>query len=105
MSPAGQQEGRIRPGLTAAVALAAAIASGACDSPARVKPWRHAPDPADEASRAPRSAALAQDEAGVAIRGQRAHTLRIHVDAEVRALNPLVSPSLWTRRIAVGPVF
>ena len=105
MSPAGQQEGRIRPGLTAAIAAAAAVAYGACDSPARVKPWRHAPDPADEASRAPRSAALAHDEAGVAIRGERAHTLRVHVDAEVRALNPLVSPSLWTRRITLGPVF
>ncbi|HSK01105.1 MAG TPA: hypothetical protein VK932_07680, partial [Kofleriaceae bacterium] len=44
------------------VALLAALA--ACDSPARVKPWRHAPDPTAEAARVPGSPALAAGSAG-----------------------------------------
>ena len=69
------------------IALSACLI--ACESPARVKPWRHAPDPVDEAAREPRSPVLAAIDNGEAIRGRRAHTLRVHVDAEPRSLNPI----------------
>ncbi len=93
--------------LTQANRLAVAlVALAACDgTPARVKPWRHAPDPLAIAERAPRSAALAKDVDDHAVRERRRHTLRIHMDAEPRGLHPLLSPSVWTRRIMVGPVF
>src|SRR6185436_2504608 len=40
------------------VAVSSAALMIACDSPARVKPWRHAPDPTTEAARAPASPVL-----------------------------------------------
>ncbi|MGE0870895.1 MAG: ABC transporter substrate-binding protein [Kofleriaceae bacterium] len=75
-----------------------------CDSPARVKPWRHAPDPTAEAAHAPVSPALA-NAGSVDVRAARDHTLRIHLDAEPGRLSPVVSPSLWAKRITVGPIF
>lgn len=80
------------------------IAAFACESPARVKPWRHAPDPTEEAARAPRSAVL-DVAAEQVVHGARAHTLRIHVDAEPGRLSPIVAPSLWARRITLGTIF
>lgn len=77
----------------------------ACDSPARVKPWRHAPDPTSEAARAPASPALSEISTEADVRAARGHTLRIHVDAEPGRLNPLVSPTVWARRITLGTVF
>jgi peptide/nickel transport system substrate-binding protein len=53
----------------------------------------------------PRSAALVREEDDLAVRARRAHTLRIHMDAEPRSLNPLLAPSQWTRRAVVGTVF
>lgn len=86
--------------------LVGILALAACDgTPARVKPWRHAPDPIALAERAPRSAALRKDEDDLAVREARRHTLRIHVDAEPRSLHPLLAPSVWSRRILLGPVF
>ncbi|MEJ7598590.1 MAG: ABC transporter substrate-binding protein [Kofleriaceae bacterium] len=76
-----------------------------CDSPARPKPWRHAPDPTAEAARAPSSPALADVSSEAEIRAARKHTLRIHVDAEPGRLNPLVAPTVWGRRITLGTVF
>jgi peptide/nickel transport system substrate-binding protein len=70
-----------------------------------VKPWRHAPDPTAEAARAPGSPALADVSSGADIRAARNHTLRIQLDAEPSRLNPLVSPTLWGRRITLGTVF
>ena len=81
------------------------IALVACESPARVKPWRHAPDPTAAAARAPGSPALADLTNGAEVRAARGHTLRIHVDAEPGRLNPLVAPSVWARRITLGTVF
>ena len=81
------------------------IALAACESPARVKPWRHAPDPTTEAARAPGSPALADISNEAEVRAARGHTLRIHVDAEPGRLNPLVAPSVWARRITLGTVF
>jgi peptide/nickel transport system substrate-binding protein len=76
----------------------------ACDSPARTKPWRHAPDPTEEAARAPRSHVL--DVAGeTPSRAARAHALRIHVDAEPGRLSPILAPSVWARRITMGTIF
>jgi peptide/nickel transport system substrate-binding protein len=89
----------------ALVALAAALWAG-CDSPARVKPWRHAPDPIGEAARAPGSPLLADATGGSPeARAGRPHTLRIHVDAEPGRLSPILSPSQWARRITLGTIF
>ncbi len=77
----------------------------ACDSPARVKPWRHAADPSAEAAKAPGSPALADVSTDAEVRAARGHTLRIQLDAEPGRLNPLVSPSTWGRRITLGTVF
>lgn len=76
-----------------------------CDSPARVKPWRHAPDPTAEAANAPGSPALADRAAEADARAGRGHTLRIHVDADPGRLNPLVAPTVWGRRISHGTIF
>ncbi|HTR52276.1 MAG TPA: ABC transporter substrate-binding protein [Kofleriaceae bacterium] len=88
------------------VAAAAALAAlGACDSPARVKPWRHAPDPTAVADQAPTSPALTEEPSESEVRAARDHTLRIHVDAEPGRLSPIVSPSRWARHILLGTVF
>ncbi len=79
--------------------------TSSCESPARVKPWRHAPDPTAEAANAPGSPALVDVSTGAEIRAARKHTLRIQLDAEPGRLNPLVSPTLWGRRITLGTVF
>src|SRR5688572_897025 len=101
-----QQDDRARAALTVAigVAIAAAAAVG-CESPARVKPWRHAPDPIAEAANAPGSPALADVSAESEVRAARGHTLRIQLDAEPGRLNALVNPTMWARRILIGPVF
>jgi ABC-type transport system substrate-binding protein len=95
------------PQVTALAALLGCLSG--CDSPARVKPWRHAPDPTAEAALAPGSPALAAGSAGApdaaGARAARGQTLRIHVDAEPGRLNPLVSPTVWGRRITHGTVF
>jgi ABC-type transport system substrate-binding protein len=87
------------------VGVAIAIVLCACDSPARVKPWRHAPDPTAEAANAPGSPVLAEVPAEADVHAQRPHTLRIHMDAEPGRLTPILSPSLWARRITLGTVF
>jgi len=85
------------------VALGAALVG--CDSPARVKPWRHAPDPTSE----PRAQGSAQSAPGEPIGDAelkaRAHTLRVHVDADPGRLTPIVAPSAWARRITLGTIF
>ena len=86
------------------VAVLAGILA-ACESPARVKPWRHAPDPTSEAAGVPSSPILADRAGEPDIRANRAHTLRIHLDVEPGRLNPLVAPTLWGRRITLGPIF
>ena len=88
----------------AVLAVAVAVCVG-CESPARVKPWRHAPDPTAEAAKAPGSPALVDVSAGGDIRAARPHTLRIQLDAEPGRLHPVVSPTLWGRRITLGTVF
>lgn len=85
--------------------VAAVVAAAACESPARVKPWRHAPDPTTEADRAPGSPALADVSSGGEVRAARAHTLRIQLDAEPGRLHPILSPTIWGRRITLGTVF
>src|SRR5215510_6447480 len=85
-------------------ALVAAAVVWGCDSPARVKPWRHAPDPTREAEHPPGSPALA-DPGEPDVHAARGHTLRIHVEAEPGRLTPLVAPSAWARRITLGTIF
>jgi peptide/nickel transport system substrate-binding protein len=91
--------------ICALLALTSAMAPG-CDCRApRGKPWRHEADPKSLANAEPRSPALARDEATSAVLAERDHTLRVHMDAEPRALNPLVAPSVWARRVTMGTVF
>ena len=80
------------------VGVIAALALFACDSPARVKPWRHAPDPTAEAANAPALAGPVRGRRATAdVHAARGHTLRIHIDAEPGRLTP--DP----RAVAVGP--
>jgi ABC-type transport system substrate-binding protein len=85
--------------------LLACSVFAACDSPARVKPWRHAPDPTKEAAAAPVSPVLAEAPSEADVHAARGHTLRIHVDAEPGRLSPIVAPTVWGRRIVMGTVF
>src|SRR5258706_4447649 len=77
----------------------------ACDSPARVKPWRHAPDPTAEAARAPGSPVLAEVPSEAALLSARPHTLRILMDADPGRLTPIVEPSLLVKRSTIGTIF
>jgi len=87
------------------VGVLGVVGLAGCESPARVKPWRHAPDPTSEAGNVPGSPALADASSESEVRAARGHTLRIHLDAEPGRLSPLLSPSIWSRRILLGPVF
>jgi peptide/nickel transport system substrate-binding protein len=84
--------------------IAATINGCDCQAP-RGKPWRHEPDPTTQAAAQPGSPALAKDPHVSDVITNRPHTLRVHVDAEPRALNPLIAPSVWARRITMGTVF
>ncbi len=98
----------VRKGAQVSVLLAVTSACAgllSCDSPARVKPWRHAPDPTTEAARAPASPVLAGAPDEAAVLAERPHTLRIHMDADPGRLSPVIEPSLWARRILIGNVF
>jgi peptide/nickel transport system substrate-binding protein len=86
------------------VALAAAIPGCDCTAP-RGKPWRHDPDPESLAAAEPRSPALVRETITSEVLANRDHTLRVQMDAEPRALNPLISPNVWARRITMGTVF
>ena len=86
-------------------ALAVAVVAIACESPARVKPWRHAPDPVGEGEHAPASPTLAEVAGEPELKAARPHTVRVHLDAEPGRLTPLVAPSQWARRITLGTVF
>jgi peptide/nickel transport system substrate-binding protein len=89
-----------------ALVVGVLVAAG-CDSPARVKPWRHAPDPTAEAKAEPASHVL-ENLAGQSdgeLRANRPHTLRVDIDAEPGRLTPLVDPSVWARRITLGTIF
>ncbi|MEZ4367125.1 MAG: ABC transporter substrate-binding protein [Kofleriaceae bacterium] len=86
--------------LVGALALAAA-----CDRTPRVKPWRHAPDPTATAPRDGGGPTADVNAPAEDIARARGHTLRIAMDAQPRQQNPLVSPSLWNRRVLLGPVY
>ena len=87
-----------------ALLVLAAIPACDCTTP-RGKPWRHEPDPASLAAAEPRSPALVRDQAATAVLAERDHTLRVQMESEPRTLNPLVSPTVWARRITMGTVF
>jgi len=90
--------------ILATLAIGAGVPGCDCTAP-RGKPWRHEPDPRSLAASQPPSKALARDEATSTVLASRDHTLRIHMDAEPRALNPLIAPSVWARRVTMGTVF
>lgn len=96
----------LRPGSTAAIAALALVAMASCEgAPARSKPWRHAQDPEIMASAQTRSEVAAAEAARLETRRRRAHTMRIHMDAQTRHLNPMTTPTVWTMRVAADTVF
>jgi peptide/nickel transport system substrate-binding protein len=86
---------------------ALAVALCACQgSPARSKPWRHQPgDGSGEITAEPVSSVLKAEKVRVEAHKNRAHTLRIHMDARPLHLNPMVTPTEWGRRIVMDTVF
>jgi peptide/nickel transport system substrate-binding protein len=89
-----------------AIALLAVTLGCGCEcAPARSKPWRHAPDPDEVAARQPSSATVAAEAENLDTKRRRSHTLRIHVDSRPRHLNPMISPSVWTLRVAADTIF
>jgi peptide/nickel transport system substrate-binding protein len=90
--------------VVATLAVVGSLTLG-CDASARVKPWRHAPDPTTEAAHAPGSPVLADASGEPDIHTSRAHTLRVHLDAEPGRLTPLLGPTVWARRITLGTIF
>jgi peptide/nickel transport system substrate-binding protein len=99
---------------TACILWAVFWAAGlGCDAPARVHPWRNAPNEATASAgeaAIERSGAREIENSKQSERAAqaRAHTLRIAMDGDPGRLFPLASgapPSTWARRIMVGPVF
>jgi ABC-type transport system substrate-binding protein len=88
-----------------ALGVLAGAALVGCDSPARVKPWRHAPDPTIEAARAPESPVLVEPPAEAELHSAQTHTVRVDVDAEPGRLTPILAPTQWARRITLGTIF
>jgi ABC-type transport system substrate-binding protein len=105
MTTPGSQDTRPVGWLRVVLVGICAAALAACESPARVKPWRHAADPIAEAAHAPGSPALAAEPTATAVHANRNHTLRIAMDSEPRGLNPLITPSMWTVRAMMGTVY
>jgi len=89
----------------AVVMVGTALALAACESTPRVKPWRHAPDPAAEAAAAPRSPAITEAPSEADVHAARGHTLRIALPADPGRLTAIVGPSVWARRITLGTIF
>jgi len=96
-----------RRGCVLAIAIAwGSVASGCDCHPPRSKPWRHASDPDPGPSEDLLSSdILAAEKARIDAHEQRSHTMRVHVDAKPRHLNPLVAPTEWTLRITLDTVF
>lgn len=85
--------------------LAGAASACDCNVPPRSKPWRVPLDV--EFPPAPRETSdlTASETARVEAQKRRDHTLRIHMDREPRHLNPMLSPSVWTTRVASDTIF
>jgi peptide/nickel transport system substrate-binding protein len=99
----------MRRNLAQAAALVGCISwfLSACETPARVTPWRTAPDPTAVAN-VDHSPALTAAAEVSEIHAARPHTLRIAMDSDPGRLFPMTAsqpPSQWARRITVGPVF
>src|SRR5262245_20714793 len=83
-----------------------AVTLSACEgAPARSKPWRHARDPQPTPENSSTSRILDEQGKRVASRRERQSTLRVHMDADPVHLNPLLTPTLWGRRIVQDTVF
>ncbi|MCG8416429.1 MAG: ABC transporter substrate-binding protein [Proteobacteria bacterium] len=86
--------------------LVAVASAPACEcAPARSKPWRHASGPKVASGALAGSEVLAAESGRVRTLAARRHTLRIHMDRRPRHLNPMVTPSVWTMRIAADTIF
>lgn len=91
-------------GIVCLLAMAVLVTGCEC-APARPKPWRYAPDIEAMVERQPSSEMVARETARIEVRQRRSHTLRVHMDRKPRHLNPMVSPSVWTLRIAQDTIF
>lgn len=92
-----------RPAVSVVLLALAALLGGCECAPARSKPWRHAPDPTVTPASQTRSEVA--EAARMEARRRRAHTLRIHMNALPRHLNPMSVPSVWTMRVAADTIF
>ncbi|WP_428264742.1 ABC transporter substrate-binding protein [Haliangium sp.] len=103
--PSCSRRRRPRAGI-ALVALVVTAAAGCEGPPARSKPWRQpVAEPESARPPGPTSAVIATEAERREALQRRAHTLRIHMDETPRHLNPLVTPSRWTLRVAADTVF
>lgn len=91
------------PGAITALALLAAL--GCEGAPARSKPWRHARQAAPSPQKPTTSRILQREADRVQARRERSDTLRIHLPERVGHLHPMISPTLWGRRVTRGAVF
>lgn len=77
-----------------------------CDcATARSKPWRHAGEPAADQVPSTIGDVLAGEKERMAALAARGDTLTVWLDGDPRTLVPMVDPTEWTERIALGPIF
>ena len=88
-----------------AVWVAVVTVSGCECAPARSKPWRHAVPPSAEQVPSTIGPVLAGEKERMAALAARGDTVTIWLDGDPRTLVPLVDPTEWTERIALGTVF
>ena len=75
-----------------------------CETPARSKFWRHAKDPAVLVGEKPLHSPRLGGQQNP-IDHSRVHTLRVHMEAPPKRLNPLFNPSKWAVRISFDTIF
>ena len=82
------------------------VSLSGCDcAPARSKPWRHAGEPTADTVPSTIGDVLAGEKERMAALASRGDTLTIWLDGDPRVLVPMVEPTEWTQRIAVGTIF
>src|SRR5262245_12954405 len=90
-------------GVSAAALIVCYVCIGCEGPPARQRPWRHAPDPTEEAATAETPAADRLRERAENQENRR-RTLRIRVSVEPAQLSPLLDPDVDTARVLDGTV-
>jgi ABC-type transport system substrate-binding protein len=82
------------------------VSLSGCDcAPARSKPWRHAGEPTADEVPSTIGEVLAGEKGRMAALAARGDTLSVWLDGDPRVLVPMVDPTEWTQRIAMGTIF